>query len=170
MASLPMRGFTSTMSQYQQSWRNPIKSVGRWYSADLKDSKLKQIDDTALPGKLKLWCFQFGLLPRLMWPISIYEVTLSHASRLERLVSVQVRKWLGLPRCLSSIGLYGNGALSLPISSLVEEYKCTKARLEMTLTESRDPYVRGAAPTLATRRKWKPTAAVAEAKTSDTGT
>ncbi|KAK0148173.1 hypothetical protein N1851_012107 [Merluccius polli] len=35
--------------------------------------------------KLKLWCFQFGLLPRLMWPVSIYEVTLSHAKRLERL-------------------------------------------------------------------------------------
>ncbi|TWW57325.1 hypothetical protein D4764_07G0000440 [Takifugu flavidus] len=123
----------------------PIKSLGRWYSAELKDSKqveqlkqdtisgLKQIKSTALPGKLKLWCFQFGLLPWLMWPISIYEVTLSHANRLER---------------------------------LVEEYKCAKARLEMTLTESRDPFVRGAAPTLATGRKWKPSAAVAEAKTS----
>ena len=154
----------------------PIKSLGRWYSAELRDSKqveqlkqdtmsgLKQINNTALPGKLKLWCFQFGLLPRLMWPISIYEVTLSHASRLERLVNVQVRKWLGLPRCLSSIGLYGNGALSLPISGLVEEYKCAKARLEMTLKESRDPFVRGAAPTLATGRKWKPSTAVAVAK------
>ncbi|CAJ1053434.1 hypothetical protein D4764_02G0002730 [Xyrichtys novacula] len=44
----------------------PIKSLGCWYSADLKDSKqveqirqdtisgLKQINNTALPGKLKL--------------------------------------------------------------------------------------------------------------------
>ena len=156
----------------------PIKSLGRWYSAELKDSEqveqirqetiggLKQINSTALPGKLKLWCFQFGLLPRLMWPLSIYEVTLSHVNRLERLVNAQVRKWLGLPRCLTSIGLYGNGALSLPISSLQEEYKCAKTRLEMTLTESRDPFVRGAAPTLATGRKWKPSAAVAEAKTA----
>ncbi len=101
-----------------------------------------------------------------MWPISMYEVTLSHANRLERLVNVQVRKWLGLPRCLSSIGLYGNGALSLPISSLVEEYKCSKARLEMTLTESRDPFVRGAAPTLATGRRWRPGVAVAQAKST----
>ncbi|XDV11573.1 hypothetical protein PO909_000474, partial [Leuciscus waleckii] len=81
----------------------PIKSLGRWYSAELKDSKqveqlrqdtisgLKKINNTALPGKLKLWCFQFGLLPCLMWPISIYEVTLSHASRLERLATG--RKW-----------------------------------------------------------------------------
>lgn len=33
----------------------------------------------------------------------------------------------------------------------------------MTLTESRDPFVRGAAPPLATGRKWKPAAAVAVA-------
>ena len=156
----------------------PIKSLGRWYNAELRDSEqveqlrqdtiigLKQINKTALPGKLKLWCFQFGLLPRLMWPMSIYEVTLSHVKRLERLVNGQVRKWLGLPRCLTSIGLYSNGALSLPISSLVEEYKCAKTRVEMTLTESRDPVVRGAAPTLVTGRKWKPSAAVAVAKTA----
>lgn len=31
------------------------------------------------------------------------------------------RKWDGLPRCMSSVGVYVNGALSLPISSLVEE-------------------------------------------------
>lgn len=66
-----------------------------------------------------------------MWPISIYEVTLTHAMRLERLVNARVRKWLGLPRCLTSIGTYGNEALSLPISSLVEAYKCAKTRLEM---------------------------------------
>ncbi|TWW63624.1 hypothetical protein D4764_03G0006320 [Takifugu flavidus] len=121
-----------------------IKSLGRWYSAELKDSKqVEQLKQDTISG-----------------------LSLSHANRLERLVNVQVRKWLGLPRCLSSIGLYGNGVLSLPISSLVEEYKCAKARLEMTLTESRDPFVRGAAPTLATGRKWKPSAAVAEAKTS----
>lgn len=69
----------------------PIKSLGRWYNAELKDTQqveelrqstvsgIKQIDSTALPGKLKLWCFQFDLLPRLMWPISMYEVSLSQA-------------------------------------------------------------------------------------------
>lgn len=67
----------------------PIKSLSRWYSTDLKDMKwveqlrldtisgLKLINNTTLPGKLRLWCFQFGLLPRLMLPISIYEVTRS---------------------------------------------------------------------------------------------
>lgn len=61
----------------------PIKSLGRWYNASLKDSDqrdqlkeetikgLTSIDKTSLPGKLKLWCLQFGLFPRLMWSLTI---------------------------------------------------------------------------------------------------
>ncbi|KAL1282810.1 hypothetical protein QQF64_001613 [Cirrhinus molitorella] len=129
----------------------PIKSLGRWYNAEIKDTqqfeqirqdlanRLKKINNTALPGKLKLWCYQFGLLPRLLWPLTMYEVSLSHANLMERLVNTYVRKWLGLPKCVSSVSLYSKGALLLPISSLVEEFKCAKVRLDMSLTESRDP-------------------------------
>ncbi|KAK2857716.1 hypothetical protein Q7C36_005635 [Tachysurus vachellii] len=77
-------------------------------------SGLENIDRTLLPGKLKCFCMQ--------------------------LVSSYVRKWLGLPRCLSSIGFYGKGMLHLPISSLVEEYKCAKVRLEMMLLDLSDPF------------------------------
>ena len=156
----------------------PIKSLGRWYNADLRDTQqieqlrqdtangLRQINNTSLPGKLKLWCLQFGLLPRLQWPLTMYEVSICHANRLERLVNSHVRKWLGLPKCFSSVGLYSDGALSLPISSVVEEFKCAKVRLEMSLTDSRDPVVRGAPPTLATGRKWTPATAVLQAKSA----
>ena len=113
---------------------------------------------------LKLWCMQFGLLPRLMWPLTLYEVPISKVEKLERVVSSYIRKWLGLPRCLSTIGLYGRGALELPISSLAEEYKCAKVRLEMTLLDSADPFVAQAAPILATGRKWKPAEATQQAK------
>ncbi|KAJ8390061.1 hypothetical protein AAFF_G00110750 [Aldrovandia affinis] len=128
----------------------PVKSLGRWYNASLKDSDqcdqlreetikgLVSIDKTLLPGKLKLWCLQFGLLPRLMWPLTVYEIPMTKVEKLERTVSSYIKKWLGLPRCLSNIGLYGHGALELPVSSLTEEYKCTKVRLNMTLTESQD--------------------------------
>ena len=134
-----------------------MKSIGRWYNAFLKDkaqvdqlrkevaSGLDNIDKTLLPGKLKLWCMQYGLLPRLIWPLTLYEVPLSKVEKLERLVSSYARKWLGLPRCLSSIGLYGKGMLDLPISSLSEEYKCAKVRLEMMLLDSSDPVVAQAA-------------------------
>ena len=75
----------------------------------------------ALPGKLKLWCFQFGLPPWLMWPLTTYKVSLSHAICLQKLVNSWVSKWLGLLRYPSSVILHINGTLSLPVSSLVEE-------------------------------------------------
>ena len=59
---------------------------------------------------------------------------ISKVEKLERLVSSFARKWLGLPKCFSNIGLYGRGILELPVSSLVEEFKCSKVRLEMTGT------------------------------------
>ena len=154
----------------------PVKSLGRWYDASLKDKEqveqlrkevaggLESIDKTLLPGKLKLWCMQYGLLPRLLWPLTLYEVPLSKVEKLERMVNSYVRKWLGVPRCLSSIGLYGKGMLHLPISSLAEEYKCAKVRLEMMLLDSSDPFVAQTAPILATGRKWTPLVATEQAK------
>ena len=94
-----------------------------------------------------------------MWPLTIYEVPISKVEKLERLVSSFARKWLVLPKCFSNIGLYGRGILKL-----IEEFKCSKVRLEMTLTESRDPCVAQAAPTLETGRKWTPAEATQQAK------
>ncbi|KAG7515990.1 hypothetical protein JOB18_019918 [Solea senegalensis] len=84
----------------------------------------------------KDWFLQGLYITLHMWPVSINKVSLCHARHLQRLVNAQVRNW-GLLRCLRSIGLSGNGTLSL----------------EMTLTESRDPMVRGVTPTLATGRR-----------------
>ena len=154
----------------------PVKSLGRWYNDKLSDAGqcaqireqavkgLLAIDKTPLPGRLKLWCFQFGLLPRLMWPLTVYEVPISGVERLEGTVSSYIRKWLGLPRCLTSLALYNKGALSLPVSSLTEEFKAAKVRLEMTLGESQDRAVREANPKLRAGRKWVPAEAVKQAK------
>jgi hypothetical protein len=153
----------------------PVKSLGRWYDASLKDkdqvqqlhkdisSSLQSIDNTQLPGKLKAWCLQFGLLPRVLWPLALYEVPISTVEKMERGVTGYLKKWLGVPRCLTTIGLYGDGVLKLPLTSLTEEFKCVKTRLQMTLNESQDPVVSNNAPTLATGRKWRPGKAVQEA-------
>lgn len=55
--------------------------------------------------------------------------------KLECLVSSFGKKWLGLPRCITNPALYEKGVLELPVSSLMEEFKCSKVRLEMTLME-----------------------------------
>jgi len=83
------------------------KSLGRWYQADLNDGEqaeqfrkdvaegLDRIDKSGLPEKLKLWCLQFGWFPRLMWPLSVSEIPLSVAEKMEILISFYIRKWLG---------------------------------------------------------------------------
>ncbi|KAK7886737.1 hypothetical protein WMY93_026358 [Mugilogobius chulae] len=156
----------------------PVKSLGRWYDASLKDSVqidqikedtnngLKTIDKTLLPGRFKLWCLQFGLLPRLMWPLTIYDIPLYKVEKLERMISSYAKKWLGLPRCITNSALYGRGILELPLTSLQEEFKCAKVRLEMTLAESRDTIVAQTVPTLSAGRKWSPAEAAAQAKTA----
>lgn len=85
-ADLPTRVSAYMESQYQRFRRTQSKALealvhsrsqrlltgGTTYAISLTISGLKKINSTALPGKLKLWCFQFGLLPRLMWPINTF--------------------------------------------------------------------------------------------------
>jgi len=126
---------------------------------------LKQIGRSGLPGKFKAWLFQNGLLQRLMWPLMLYEVATTAVEGLERTISRHLRKWLGVPPSFSNIGLYGrSNQLQLPLSSLVEEYKVAKARLVMTLKDSRDDMVRGAGVETRTGRKWSASQAVAQAE------
>lgn len=136
---------------------NPTKCLGKWFDDSLSDRNntgrlqtmveegLKKIEKTCLAGKFKAWTFQHSLLPRLLWPLTIYEVPSSTVETLERTINRHLTKWFGLPLSFSSVGLYTTrGQLRLPISSLVEEYKVGKARLLMTLRDSRDIKIRNA--------------------------
>ena len=98
-----------------------------------------------------------------MWPLTVYEVPLTTVEKMERTITVYVKQWLGVPRCLTNISLYGKGVLELPITSLTKEYKCAKVRLQMTLTDSRDRTISKAAPPLSTGWKWTPSGAVQHA-------
>lgn len=66
-------------------------------------------NQSMLLGKLKLWCLQFGLLPRLMWPLAVVDILLTKVEKMERMIGSCVRKWLGAPQCLNNISLYGHG-------------------------------------------------------------
>ena len=156
---------------------NPVKCLGKWYDDSLTDKKnsirlqqqategLKGIDKSGLPGKFKAWLFQYGLLPRLAWPLMLYEVSLTTVESIERSVNKHLRRWLGVPPCFSSVGLYSKTAkLQLPLTSVVEEFKTGKARLVMTLKDSNDSHVRKAGVEVRTGRKWSAAKAVDEAE------
>ena len=99
---------------------------------------------------------QFGLYPRLGWPLLMYEIALTRVEAIERLCNIHIRKWLGLPRTTNNSALYrSKGALQLPITSIVEIYKAGKVRTVMMLRDSKDHEIRNNPPDVITSMKWK---------------
>ncbi|KAI8517878.1 hypothetical protein Bbelb_038950 [Branchiostoma belcheri] len=155
--------------------REPVKSLGRLYTSDIDEAKrsqelrkqavegLEAIDRCELPGKLKVWCLQSVLLPRLKWPMKIYEIPLTTADQIEAKTNSFIRKWLGVPRCLSRIALAGRNMLTLPINSVTEEYKLDKVRMTLELMWSKDNAVKAAYRRQKTGRKWNPEEAINQA-------
>ncbi|KAA0713713.1 hypothetical protein E1301_Tti015789 [Triplophysa tibetana] len=108
----------------------PVRSLGRTYTADLSDRQigetvrkqladgLARINQSQLLGKYKVWSNQFVLYPRVMWPLKMNKVPSSVADKMYGLANSFFRKWLGLPRCLSDVGLFGKNMLQLPLRSI----------------------------------------------------
>ena len=155
----------------------PVKSLGRWYDESLKDTNrgketkrmseegLETIEKCGLPGKYKVWCLQKMLIPKLLWPLLIYDIPTSTVEALEAKINRFTRKWLGVPPCLTDVALYCRQAkLKLPLKSILEEYKAGKARLLCMLEDSEDVVVKSNQPELKTGRKWKVGEAVESAK------
>ncbi|GFN97769.1 reverse transcriptase [Plakobranchus ocellatus] len=144
------------------------KSIGRWYDSSLKDTKrgsealeqasvdLQAVDKCGLPETYKVWCLQLMLIPKLLWPLLVYEISTSTAESIEAKMNRFTRKWLGIPPCLINVAMYYCKAmLRRPLKSIVEEYKCGKVRL-MTMHENSEvPAVRSLQPHLRTFRKRK---------------
>ncbi|XP_070689483.1 uncharacterized protein [Pempheris klunzingeri] len=155
----------------------PVKSLGKIFDSSLKDaaalqqtksdltSWLTAIDKSGLPGKFKAWMYQHGVLPRILWPLLIYEVPMTTVEALEKTISQFLRRWLGLPRSLSSIALYGHSTkLHLPLSGLSEEFKVTRSREVMMYRDSADAKVASAGIVVKTGRMWQAQEAVSRAE------
>ena len=147
--------------------KKPIKSLGKTFNSSLKDTTTKQktikdleewltkIDKSGLPGRFKAWLFQHAVLPQILWPLFVYDIPIITVESLERAISNRLRRWLGLPRCLSGAALYENSnVLRLPCSSLVEEFKITKTRVLLQYAESEAPKVVAAGIQIRSGRKW----------------
>lgn len=71
------KSFNSSLkdSSYVQS---TCQELGSWLRADVK---------FGLPGKIKAWIYQHGILPSILWSLLVYEVLMSTLEVLERKVS-----------------------------------------------------------------------------------
>ena len=156
----------------------PVKSLRCLYSIPLTDRHrgtevekvalkgLKSTDKTCLPGKMKAWCYQHGLLPWLLWPFQMYEIAISRIEWIQQYSNKYLHKWLGVPPCFSKVALYTNsGNLQFPISSLVEEFKIGKVHLHM-MKDSADKIIRKVYPEIKSGMKWLAVKAAHEAECS----
>ena len=90
-----------------------------------------------------------------MWPLKMCEITASTVKTLDAKANSYLRKWLGLPRCLSDAALFGRNALQLPLKSITTGYRLEKTRLVLELRQSSDHLVRTAGAKVRTGRAWK---------------
>ncbi|KAI4893046.1 hypothetical protein NFI96_026080, partial [Prochilodus magdalenae] len=131
------------------------KELGCWLTA---------VDKPGLPGKFKAWMYQHGTLPRPLWPLLVYDVPVTTVEGFEKKVTQYLRRWLGLPRSLSNIALYGRKTkLQLPFNSLTEEFKVIRAREVLLYRDSIDK-VAAAGIEVRTGRKWRAQEAVDQAE------
>ena len=123
----------------------PVKYLGKLYNFSLNDREqvetsidgvrkgLKKINSNKLPGRYKAWIMEHMLLPRTMWPLMIYAFPATKVEKIQQLFTASVKKWLGIPKSLSTDALYSTSMkLQLPYSSVVEEVKAAKTRILYT--------------------------------------
>ena len=60
------------------------------YKKQLGDG-LHSIDESGLLDKEKVWCLYFGLIPKILWPLQIYEVSLTQVEAMERLITKYIK-------------------------------------------------------------------------------
>ena len=104
-------------------------------------------------------------MPRIMWPLTVYDVVITHVEAMQRQFNKYMKRWLGVPNSMTNIALHSSHTkVTLPVKFLVEEFKVTKARSFMNLRDSKYPVVKNTQPDVKTGRKWSAETVVEEAE------
>lgn len=116
---------------------------------------LSKTNQNFLPGKFKVWCYQFTLYQDgLMWPLKLCNITLTAVEKMDYKAKCYIHKWLGLLQCLSNMALFGRNTLQFPLKSTSLGYKQEKARFLMKLRDSTDPTVQNSKVQVRSGQKW----------------
>ena len=96
------------------------------------------------------------LIPKRLWPLLIYEVSPTTVEAIEAKINKLTRRWLRVPPGLTDVAQHCRKVkLKLLLKTILEEYKCGKARLLSMLEDSEDSVVKTVQPTIKTARKWE---------------
>ena len=145
----------------------PVKSLGKIFNSTLRDTNavrtavrdlelwLARVDIFGLPGLFKTWVYQHAVLSRILWLLFVYDSPMTIVEAMERKINRCLRRWLALPRSLSSAALYGTlNVLQLPFKGLAEEFVVSRTREAMLYRDSKDLNVAAAGIEVCTGRKW----------------
>lgn len=124
----------------------------------------RSIETSCLPGKLKLW-------RSAMWSTTMIVVIPDNSMMCLFQRKRSQREWLILrlgsgyeTHTTSAVWPCNQKRFWRPFkTSLTEEFKCAKARLEMMLSESRDIAVCSTSPAVSAGRKWNPRETILQA-------
>ncbi|KAK3740270.1 hypothetical protein RRG08_031989 [Elysia crispata] len=84
-------------------------------TVELATEGLLAINRCGLQGKLKVWYLQFMLIPKLLWPLLVYEICSTTVEAIEAKINKFTRRWLGVPPGLPDVAMYCRKAkLRLP--------------------------------------------------------
>ena len=141
--------------------KNPVKFLGRIIDGALEDFKrtdelstkltdgLTLIDKSKHNGPAKLWILHHLLMPRIRWPLLIYEIPMTKVVALEMKISTYIRKWLGLHRSITNLSFYSSTSpCPLPLASLTSILKAQKVSGHLQLRDSTDPLISSSVPVL----------------------
>ncbi|GFR84957.1 reverse transcriptase [Elysia marginata] len=122
--------FTVAEQQIPTASQEPVKSLGSWYDSSMKDTRrgvetvkfategLLAINKCRLQSKFKVWCLQFILIPKLLWPLLVYNICCATVKSDEAQINKYTRKLLGVPPGLSDVAMYSRKAkLKLPVKA-----------------------------------------------------
>ena len=155
---------------------NPVRFLGRTISVSLSDTdsinsfsnslfeSLEAIDKSFFTGQQKIWILHHLLIPRIRWPLQIYEVSISVVFKLEQKISSFIRKWLNLHHSLTNIALYSSiSPCPLPLKSLSKVLKEAKVSGHLLLRDSQDRAISENCPHLRSG-KWNVNSSVSTAE------
>ena len=164
IAGQPMNFILNTNSDGFKS--RHFKFLGRQINFNLNEKEIKQkitsalIEDIAtvskskVNGLMKLWLYQFGILPRMTWPLMVHDLDLSFAKSLQTLVQPSLKKWSGIGRTVDEGLLYRSRAnLGLNLTPIADHYTAMQLAKAQLLRSSKDDDVRNLWASKTTREK-----------------
>jgi hypothetical protein len=134
---------------------NHFKFLGRWLRSDLSEKAVKAkvvkeywermatVARCRVNGLMKLWLYQFSVLPFMSWPLMIHDFDLSFVESLCIETNDVLRRWAGLHVGTDAGCLYRcKESLGLGLTSLVCHFKQLQVSKCHLLKYSVDPDIR----------------------------